>query len=74
MANIALLIKALPLISKIGDKVMGWLRKDPKTFKLKLIFVGVMTTVFTILAAVLGEVNLGIGVDAVVEICKEINC
>ncbi len=74
MAKLALLIKAIPLLSKLGNKVMGWLRKDPKTFKLKLIFVGVMTTVFTILAAALGEVNLGIGVDAVVEICKEIDC
>lgn len=74
MANIALLTKALPLISKIGDKVMGWLKKDPATFKLKLIFVGVMVTILTVLSAVLGEVNLGIGVDAVVEICKEIDC
>lgn len=74
MSKLTMLIKALPLFSKIGDKVMGWLRKDPKTYKQKLIFVGVMTVVLTILVAALGEVNLSVAIDSLTQICKEIGC
>ena len=74
MSKIALLIKAIPLLSMLGDKLMVWFKKDPKLAKQKLIFVGVMAVVLAILAAIVGEPNINIGIDAVKQLCNEVSC
>ena len=74
MSKIALLIKAIPLLSMLGDKLVVWFKKDPKVAKQKLIFVGVMAIVLAILAAIIGEPNINIGIDAVKQLCNEVDC
>ena len=74
MSKIALLIKAIPLLSMLGDKLVVWFKKDPKIAKQKLIFVGVMAIVLAILAAIIGEPNISIGIDAVKQLCNEVDC
>ena len=74
MSKIALLIKAIPLLSMLGDKLVVWFKKDPKIAKQKLIFVGVMAIVLAILAAIIGEPNINIGIDAVKQLCNEVDC
>lgn len=74
MSKIALLIRALPLIASLGDKVMEWFKKDPKAAKEKLIFVGIMTVVLIALAYAAGEQNVQIGVEAVKQLCNEVDC
>lgn len=74
MSKLALLVKALPILTTIGDKIASWLRKDPKTFKAKLAFLVIISITLIVLTAWLGEPSVNAGVDAVIKLCDEVGC
>ncbi len=74
MSKIAMLVRLVPLMGSLADKVVSWFKKDPETFKTKLIFVGVVTVLLALLSYWIGEHNIKAGVDAVIELCDEVGC